>query len=100
MLENYFMPADLKARIAAFDQHYNHRRYHESLDNLTPADVYFGRGQTIMLQRERIKRETINQRRLLYRKAAASNDKLDGPEPPLAQRANCPKNPDDGHPHY
>lgn len=44
---------------------------HESLGNLTPADVYFGRGQTIMLQRERIKRETINQRRLLYRKAAA-----------------------------
>jgi hypothetical protein len=30
-----------------------------ALQNLTPADVYFGRGQTILLQRERIKRETI-----------------------------------------
>ena len=36
--------ADLKAQIDAFVAHYNHRRYHERLDNLTPADVYFGRG--------------------------------------------------------
>ena len=44
--------------------HYNHLRYHKGIDNLTPADVYFGRGQTILLQRERIKRQTIAQRRL------------------------------------
>ena len=49
LLENYFLPGDLEAQIAAFVEHYNHRRYHESLDNLTPADVYFGRGQTILL---------------------------------------------------
>ena len=48
----------------------NHRRYHESIDNLTPADVYFGRGQTILLQRERIKRQTIAQRRLLHQRKA------------------------------
>jgi len=29
------------------------------LQDLTPADVYFGRGQTILLQRERTKTETI-----------------------------------------
>ena len=71
LLENYFLPGDLEAQIAAFVERYNHRRYHESLDNLTPADVYFGRGQTVLLQRERIKRKTIEQRRLLHRKAAA-----------------------------
>ena len=71
LLENYFLPGDLEAQIAAFVEHYNHRRYHESLDNLTPADVYFGRGRTILLERERIKRKTIEQRRLLHRKAAA-----------------------------
>jgi putative transposase len=50
---------------------YNHRRYHESIDNLTPADVYFGRGQTILLERERIKRNTIKIRRLQHRRQAA-----------------------------
>ena len=71
LLENYFLPGDLEAHIEAFVEYYNHRRYHESIDNLTPADVYFGRGQTILLERERIKRQTIQQRRLLHRKQAA-----------------------------
>ncbi len=71
LLENYFFPADLTAQIEAFVDHYNHQRYHESLKNLTPADVYFGRGQAILNQRERIKRKTMRIRRLQYRKAAA-----------------------------
>ena len=71
LLDNYFFPADLKAQIEAFVDHYNHQRYHESLSNLTPADVYFGRGQTILLQRERIKRQTLETRRLQHRKSAA-----------------------------
>ena len=71
LLENYFLPGDLERQIEAFVEHYNHRRYHESLDNLTPADVYFGRSQTILMQRERIKRNTIQQRRLQHRAAAA-----------------------------
>jgi putative transposase len=71
LLENYFLPGDLETQIDAFVEHYNHRRYHESLDNLTPADVYFERGQTILLQRERIKRKTIELRRLQHRRAAA-----------------------------
>jgi transposase InsO family protein len=71
LLENYFLPGDLEAHIEAFVEYYNHRRYHESIDNLTPADVYFSRGHTILLERERIKRQTIQQRRLLHRKQAA-----------------------------
>jgi transposase InsO family protein len=71
LLEYYFFKEDLEAQIATFVEHYNHRRYHESLDNLTPADVYFGRGQTILLERERIKRDTIEQRRLNHRAKAA-----------------------------
>ena len=71
LLENYYLPGDLEAHIGRFVEHYNHRRYHESLKNLTPADVYFGRGQTILLQRERIKRDTIRKRRLLHQMKVA-----------------------------
>ena len=56
LLENYYLPGDLERQIDAFVEHYNHVRYHESLNNLTPADVYFGRAETILAERERIKR--------------------------------------------
>lgn len=71
LLENYFLPGDLERQIEAFVEHYNHRRYHESLSNVTPADAYFGRTETIIKQRERIKRQTIELRRLQPRKLAA-----------------------------
>ena len=71
LLENYYLPGDLEAKIGAFVADYNHLRYHESIGNLTPADVYFGRGQTILMQRERIKRQTIQNRRLLHHRQAA-----------------------------
>ena len=71
LLENYFLPGDLKGQIGKFINHYNNHRYHESLQNLTPADVYFGRGQAILMERERIKQKTIKQRRLQYRNHTA-----------------------------
>ena len=43
----------------------------ESLKNLTPADVYFGRGQSILASKERIKKRTIAKRRLHYQRHAA-----------------------------
>ena len=46
LLENYFLPGDLEAQIETFVEHYNHRRYHESLKNVTPVDAYFGRPAT------------------------------------------------------
>jgi hypothetical protein len=55
-----------------FVTYYNNRRCHESLDNLTPADVYFGRGPTILKRRESIERKTIQQRRRLHQQAIAA----------------------------
>jgi len=71
LLENYFLPGDLEAQISAFVDHYNHQRYHESINNVTPANVYFGRDKAILKQRERIKRKTLETRRLHHRKHAA-----------------------------
>ena len=71
LLENYYLPGDLELKIADFVSHYNHLLYHESIANLTPADVYFGRSQTILLERERIKHQTFKTRRLLHYKNAA-----------------------------
>ena len=71
LLNNYYLPGDLEQQINAFVEHYNHVRYHESINNLTPADVYFGRAETILAERQRIKRETIANRRLQHRLQAA-----------------------------
>jgi len=71
LLENYFLPGDLETQIEAFVGHYNHQRYHESLKNLTPVDVYTGRGKTILLEREKTKRRTMELRRLQHAKSAA-----------------------------
>jgi putative transposase len=62
LLENYYLPGDLEGAVATFVDQYNYRRYHESLDNLTPADVYFDRHQRILNARREIKRTTIAER--------------------------------------
>jgi transposase InsO family protein len=72
LLENYYLPGQLEQRLAAFVDYYNLRRYHESLNNLPPADVYFGRGQTILNRRSKIRQQTLEQRRRLHYSTAAS----------------------------
>jgi transposase InsO family protein len=71
LLENHYLPGALEAAIGQFIDHYNHRRAHESLGNVTPADAYFGRAPAILEERRRIKEETIRQRRLLNQSHAA-----------------------------
>jgi putative transposase len=71
LLEHYYLPGALEAQVGAFIEHYNHVRAHESLSNLTPADVYFGRGEAILAERERIKKLTLARRRLQHHARAA-----------------------------
>ena len=72
---NYY-PEELIAAIKLFVHKYNHQRYHESLNNLTPADVYYGRGDIILKERERIKIECINQRKSEYERSKKINKEL------------------------
>jgi transposase InsO family protein len=72
LLENYYSPSELKSRIGEFVAYYNYERYHESLKNLTPADVYYGRGQTVLDRREKIKLKTLAMRRQMHYDRRAS----------------------------
>jgi putative transposase len=63
-LENYYFPWELEHAIAEWVAHYNHERYHESLDNVTPADVYNGRRNEILDRRSIIKSRTLMQRKV------------------------------------
>ena len=60
LLENYYLPGDLERQIRAFVEYYNNQRYHESLGNVTPADVYFGRDKAIIRERERSRNRQSN----------------------------------------
>ena len=71
-LQNYYSPWKLERELASFVEYYNHQRYHEALDNLTPADVYFGRQKEVLTKREEIKHRTLQQRRLLNAQAPMS----------------------------
>ncbi len=66
LLEHYYLPIDLEREIGAFVTHYNERRYHESLNNLTPQDVWLGRGQAILDDRRTLKEQTLKLRKRLY----------------------------------
>ena len=65
-LDNYYCPEDLNEAIAQFVEYYNNFRYHESLDKVTPADVYMGRQEAILKRRSEINLRTITKRRKEY----------------------------------
>ena len=63
LLNHYYLPSELQEHLQRFISYYNHERYPESLDNLTPADVFYGRDQDILEQRQQIKHNTMSMRR-------------------------------------
>ena len=68
-LDLYFSPTELERAIASFVDYYNNQPYHESLDNVTPADRYFGRAKEILSQRQQIKQQRLQVRRKLNLRA-------------------------------
>ena len=69
LLESYYLPGDPGA--GAFNEHCNHRRYHESLGNSTPVDAYFGQHHAIIERRRKIKELTIQKRRSAHHRQVA-----------------------------
>jgi len=65
----YEAPSELERAVAAFVDYYNHRRYHEGIGNVTPADVYYGRRETILTWRKEVKQRTTELRLQHYRQA-------------------------------
>lgn len=84
------------AEIDAFACSYNHHRYHECLGNLIPADVNLGRGQSILREKENIKRQTFEQRRLQHQQQAALIIHPEDPDPFLSRATRRLKDHDDG----
>jgi len=66
LLDFYYLPQELEQRIGEWVAYHNHHRYHESLNNLTPADVFFGHKQEKLQQREKIKQLTLTKIRKSY----------------------------------
>ncbi len=64
LLDNYYLPGDLEQQIAKFIHYYNYERYHEAINNMKPADVYFGRSEKIAQYRQQAKSETLAYRKL------------------------------------
>jgi transposase InsO family protein len=65
-LQHYYFPWELEAALRDFVVYYNNERYHESLDNVTPADVYYGRRYEVISERSKIKRITMQKRKKEY----------------------------------
>ncbi len=66
LLNNYYLPGELQEHLQRYISYYNHERYPESLNNLTPVDVYYGRGQAILNHRETIKINTLAMGRKMH----------------------------------
>jgi putative transposase len=58
----YTSPDELRRTMQEFIDYYNHRRYHEAIGNVTPADVFYGRREEILRRREEQKQRTIQER--------------------------------------
>jgi len=64
-LENYYSTEELERAVEKFVEHYNHHRYHESINNLTPAQVYYNKGAGVLEERKRCKVRTLQRRKQL-----------------------------------
>ncbi len=97
LLENYYLPGDLERQIGAFVEYYNNQRYHESLNNVTPADVYFGPRQSHSTKTGKDQTKDIRNAPLAPPKTGGIINHTNEPEPPMLKPLRCPILYDGGH---
>lgn len=56
------MSAELDEEIRRSIAFYNERRYHKTLGNVTPNDMYYGQRESILARRAKLKEETLSRR--------------------------------------
>ena len=62
-LENYYSTEELERAVGKFVHHYNYYRYHESINNVTPAQMYYNKAAEVLQKRQRIKIRTLKRRK-------------------------------------
>jgi len=72
-LKNYYLPWELEQELKQFVNYYNNERVHESIQNMTPADVFFGRDKEIQIARNDIKEMTLKNRKFVNMGLSPSN---------------------------
>ena len=61
-LNHYFCPSEQEKAIDGWVKYYNEKIFHESLDNLTPKDIYLEQGEKIKKTQDLIKKNSTNKR--------------------------------------
>ena len=72
----YSSPCELQEALNKFRDWYNNEHYHKSINNLHPADVYFGRAETILKRRKRLQTQTKKTCRQVNTKTRPKPQKL------------------------
>ena len=67
LLDLYYSPTELTERIREWVDYYNNHRYHEAIDNVTPADKYNGKDFDVLKNRKKVRKQTMKLRRKLNR---------------------------------
>jgi len=75
----YEVPGDLEVATLGFVDHYNNRRYHKALGNVTPDDVLKGRRDGILIRRREVKAQTLRWRQRYNRQRRESSNAATSP---------------------